>query len=48
MLVGASLPPVYAEAAALARRIEKLKSTRAALSAANWMPPVTPPCWPCA
>lgn len=32
MLVGASLPPVYAEAAALARRIEKLKSTRAALS----------------
>jgi len=33
MLVGASLPPVYAEAAALARRIEKLKSTRVALSA---------------
>src|SRR3984957_8422579 len=32
MLVGASLPPVYAEAAALARRIEQLKSTRAALS----------------
>ncbi len=29
MLVGASLPPVYAEAAALARRIEKLKATRA-------------------
>ncbi len=33
MLVGASLPPVYARAAALARRIEKLKSTRAALIA---------------
>jgi septal ring factor EnvC (AmiA/AmiB activator) len=31
MLVGASLPPVYARAAALARRIEKLKATRAAL-----------------
>jgi septal ring factor EnvC (AmiA/AmiB activator) len=33
MLVGASLPPVYARAAALARRIEKLKATRAALMA---------------
>ena len=33
MLVGASLPPVYAETAALARRIEKLKSTRVALAA---------------
>ena len=33
MLVGASLPPVYTEAASLARRIEKLKATRAALSA---------------
>jgi septal ring factor EnvC (AmiA/AmiB activator) len=33
MLVGASLPPVYAQATALARRIEKLKSTRAALVA---------------
>ena len=32
MLVGASLPPVYAEAAALARRIEKLKATRVALT----------------
>ncbi len=31
MLVGASLPPIYAQAAALARRIEKLRSTRAAL-----------------
>ena len=33
MLVGASLPPVYAQAAALARRIEKLKITRATLVA---------------
>jgi septal ring factor EnvC (AmiA/AmiB activator) len=33
MLVGASLPPVYAQAASLARRIEKLKATRAALVA---------------
>ena len=33
MLVGASLPPVYAQAAQLARRIEKLKATRLALSA---------------
>jgi septal ring factor EnvC (AmiA/AmiB activator) len=33
MLVGASLPPVYAQAAALARRIEKLRATRAALVA---------------
>lgn len=33
MLVGASLPPVYAQAASLARRIEKLRSTRAALVA---------------
>jgi len=31
MLVGASLPPVYAEAARLARRINALKQTRAAL-----------------
>jgi len=31
MLVGASLPPVYARAAALARRIEQLKATRIAL-----------------
>ena len=31
MLVGASLPPVYAEAARLARRINALKETRAAL-----------------
>ena len=34
MLVGASLPPVYTEAAALARRIETLKATRAALDGA--------------
>ena len=33
MLVGASLPPVYAQAAALARRIEKLRSTRVTLAA---------------
>jgi septal ring factor EnvC (AmiA/AmiB activator) len=33
MLVGASLPPVYAQAAALARRIEQLKATRVALVA---------------
>jgi len=33
MLVGASLPPVYAQAATLARRIEKLRTTRAALVA---------------
>ena len=33
MLVGASLPPVYAQATALARRIEKLKATRIALVA---------------
>ncbi len=33
MLVGASLPPVYAQAASLARRIENLRSTRAALVA---------------
>jgi murein hydrolase activator len=33
MLVGASLPPVYTQAAALARRIEKLKATRLALAA---------------
>ena len=33
MLVGASLPPVYAQATALARRIEKLRATRAALTA---------------
>ena len=46
MLVGASLPPVYAEAAALARRIEKLKSTRVALDRrASWMRPATPPRW---
>jgi septal ring factor EnvC (AmiA/AmiB activator) len=31
MLVGASLPPVYAEAARLARRIDALKATRIAL-----------------
>ena len=31
MLVGASLPPVYAEAARLARRITVLKATRIAL-----------------
>jgi septal ring factor EnvC (AmiA/AmiB activator) len=31
MLVGASLPPVYTRAAALARRIEQLKATRIAL-----------------
>jgi septal ring factor EnvC (AmiA/AmiB activator) len=31
MLVGASLPPVYAEAARLARRIDALKTTRIAL-----------------
>ena len=31
MLVGASLPPVYTRAAALARRIEQLKATRSAL-----------------
>ncbi|MGZ5928657.1 MAG: murein hydrolase activator EnvC family protein [Rhizomicrobium sp.] len=31
MLVGASLPPVYAEAARLARRIDVLKATRIAL-----------------
>jgi septal ring factor EnvC (AmiA/AmiB activator) len=31
MLIGASLPPVYAQAAALSRRIEALKRTRAAL-----------------
>jgi septal ring factor EnvC (AmiA/AmiB activator) len=33
MLVGASLPPVYAQAAALARRMEDLKATRAQLAA---------------
>jgi septal ring factor EnvC (AmiA/AmiB activator) len=33
MLVGASLPPVYAQAAQLARRIEKLRATRVALMA---------------
>jgi septal ring factor EnvC (AmiA/AmiB activator) len=33
MLVGASLPPVYAQAAALARRIEQLKATRIVLVA---------------
>ncbi len=33
MLVGASLPPVYAKAADLARRIERLKTTRLALAA---------------
>jgi septal ring factor EnvC (AmiA/AmiB activator) len=32
MLVGASLPPVYDRAASLARRIETLKATRAALN----------------
>ena len=31
MLVGASLPPIYAQAAGLARRIETLRKTRAAL-----------------
>lgn len=31
MLIGASLPPVYAQAAALSRRITALKQTRAAL-----------------
>jgi septal ring factor EnvC (AmiA/AmiB activator) len=31
MLIGASLPPVYAQAAKLSRRIEALKSTRLAL-----------------
>jgi len=31
MLIGASLPPVYAKAAVLARRIEELKATRASL-----------------
>ena len=31
MLVGASLPPIYAQAARLSRRIEALKRTRAAL-----------------
>ncbi|HVW72415.1 MAG TPA: peptidoglycan DD-metalloendopeptidase family protein [Rhizomicrobium sp.] len=31
MLIGASLPPVYAQAAALSRRIEALKHTRQAL-----------------
>jgi septal ring factor EnvC (AmiA/AmiB activator) len=31
MLIGASLPPVYAEAATLARRIDALKATRIAL-----------------
>ena len=31
MLIGAGLPPVYAQAAGLARRIEALKRTRAAL-----------------
>jgi murein hydrolase activator len=31
MLIGTSLPPVYAKAAELARHIEKLKATRAAL-----------------
>lgn len=31
MLIGASLPPVYAQAASLARRIDALKRTRAAL-----------------
>ncbi len=31
MLVGASLPPIYSQAASLARRIEKLRATRAAL-----------------
>jgi len=33
MLIGASLPPVYAQAASLARRIETLKQTRDALEA---------------
>lgn len=33
MLIGASLPPVYAQAAGIARRIEALKTTRAALEA---------------
>ena len=33
MLIGASLPPVYAQAAAIARRIEALKRTRIALEA---------------
>ena len=33
MLVGASLPPIYSQATALARRIEKLRATRAALVA---------------
>jgi septal ring factor EnvC (AmiA/AmiB activator) len=33
MLVGASLPPVYAQAAQLARRIEKLRATRTELMA---------------
>jgi len=33
MLVGASLPPLYAQAAALSRRIDALKRTRAALVA---------------
>ena len=33
MLVGATLPPVYARAAALARRIDALKATRIALMA---------------
>ena len=33
MLVGASLPPLYAQAASLSRRIEALKRTRAALMA---------------
>lgn len=31
MLIGASLPPVYAQAAAIARRLDALKRTRAAL-----------------
>lgn len=33
MLIGASLPPVYAQAAALSRRIEGLKTSRARLEA---------------
>ena len=33
MLIGASLPSVYGEAAALARRIERLRTTRLALAA---------------
>ncbi len=33
MLVGASLPPIYAQATELARRIEKLRATRVALIA---------------